>query len=58
MADLVGIDRMLMGSDFPHAEGIAEPAGYADELSGFSAREVRLIMRENALDLAARRPGH
>jgi predicted TIM-barrel fold metal-dependent hydrolase len=57
MAALVGVDRMLMGSDFPHAEGIAEPAGYVEELADFSTREVRMIMRENALGLAERRPG-
>jgi predicted TIM-barrel fold metal-dependent hydrolase len=56
MADLVGVDRMIMGSDFPHAEGIAEPAAYVHELKGFSAREVRMIMRENALLLSERRP--
>ena len=55
MAELVGADRMIMGSDFPHAEGIAEPATYVDELKGFSAREVRMIMRENSLGLSERR---
>jgi predicted TIM-barrel fold metal-dependent hydrolase len=58
MAELVGADRMLMGSDFPHAEGIAEPVAYVHELEGFSAREVRMIMRENALGLSERRPAH
>ena len=51
MADLVGVDHMLMGSDFPHAEGISEPSDYAKELKGFSPREVKLVMRENALGL-------
>lgn len=58
MADLVGVDHMLMGSDFPHAEGIAEPSDYAHELKGFSPREVKLVMRENALALSQRRPSH
>jgi len=57
MAELVGADRMIMGSDFPHAEGIAEPAAYVHELEGFSAKEVRMIMRENALGLSERRDG-
>jgi len=56
MADLIGVERMLMGSDFPHAEGIAVPSDYVNELKGFSPREVRLVMRENALQLAERRP--
>jgi predicted TIM-barrel fold metal-dependent hydrolase len=56
MGDLLGADRLLMGSDWPHAEGIAEPRDYLRDLDGFSPAEVRLIMRENALDLAERRP--
>jgi hypothetical protein len=45
-----------MGSDWPHAEGLAEPASFASELAGFSAAEVRKVMRENALELSLRRP--
>ena len=56
MGDLLGADRLLMGSDWPHAEGIAEPADYLRNLDGFSPDELRLIMRENALGLAERRP--
>jgi hypothetical protein len=54
MADLIGSDRVLMGSDFPHAEGIPEPREYVNELVGFSSDEVRRAMRENALELASR----
>jgi predicted TIM-barrel fold metal-dependent hydrolase len=54
MAKLVGADRMIMGSDFPHAEGIPEPSDYVHELEGFTPGEVRMIMRENALGLSAR----
>jgi hypothetical protein len=55
MADLIGVDRMLMGSDFPHAEGIPEPREYVNELVGFTSDEVRRVMRDNALELSARR---
>ena len=34
----------------------ADPAGYAEELSGFSEREIRLVMRDDALALSQRRP--
>ena len=47
---------MLLGSDYPHAEGLANPASYADELDGFPDEEIRLVMRDNALGLAQRRP--
>lgn len=31
LADLLGIDRVLFGSDFPHPEGKADPITYVDE---------------------------
>jgi predicted TIM-barrel fold metal-dependent hydrolase len=52
LGDLLGAENLLMGSDFPHAEGIAEPADYLRELDGFSPAEIRGIMRENALALS------
>jgi predicted TIM-barrel fold metal-dependent hydrolase len=56
LADAIGADHVLFGSDFPHAEGIAVPASFADELKGFTPDEVRLIMRESALALAQPQP--
>ena len=52
LGDLVGAENLLMGSDFPHAEGIAEPSEYVRDLEGFSPAEIRMIMRENALALS------
>jgi predicted TIM-barrel fold metal-dependent hydrolase len=52
LADAIGPDHILFGSDYPHAEGIAVPSSFADELKGFTPEEVRLIMRENALALS------
>jgi predicted TIM-barrel fold metal-dependent hydrolase len=51
LADAIGPDHILFGSDYPHAEGIAVPSSFADELKGFTPDEVKLIMRENALAL-------
>jgi predicted TIM-barrel fold metal-dependent hydrolase len=56
LKDLIGADRMLLGSDWPHAEGLPEPTDYVHELVGFSAREVRQVMRDNALALTEPRP--
>ena len=56
LGELLGADRLLMGSDFPHAEGIPEPLDYVQQLAGFSREDVRRIMRDNALALAQRRP--
>jgi predicted TIM-barrel fold metal-dependent hydrolase len=54
LRDLIGIDRMLFGSDFPHAEGLAEPLTYVDDLvdAGFDADEIDKVMYANAASLA------
>jgi predicted TIM-barrel fold metal-dependent hydrolase len=48
LTDAIGASQVLMGSDWPHAEGIAEPIRFVEDLAGFSTDEVRLIMRDNA----------
>ena len=54
LADTIGIDRVLFGSDWPHGEGLADPAGYVDELEAFDPDEVERIMRGNAAFLLGR----
>jgi predicted TIM-barrel fold metal-dependent hydrolase len=56
LRDLVGASQILMGSDWPHAEGLADPLTYIDDLQrfGMSNEECRLIMRENGLALSRR----
>ena len=51
LANAIGSDRVLFGSDFPHAEGLAVPTAFINDLHGFSDDEVRLIMRDNAYEL-------
>jgi predicted TIM-barrel fold metal-dependent hydrolase len=51
LADLIGVERILFGSDWPHGEGVAHPLDFAKELSAFDADEQRRIMRENCLEL-------
>ena len=34
LAELIGDDHVLFGSDYPHPEGLADPASYVDELDG------------------------
>jgi predicted TIM-barrel fold metal-dependent hydrolase len=53
LADRIGVDHVLNGSDYPHPEGLAEPAEFADELTGLPAEDVRKIMRENLAGLVA-----
>ncbi|MEZ4290723.1 MAG: amidohydrolase family protein [Myxococcota bacterium] len=56
LKDLVGADRMLLGSDWPHAEGLPDPTDFALELEGFSDAEIKMVMRDNCLGLSERRP--
>jgi hypothetical protein len=43
---LIGADHVLFGSDFPHAEGLAEPTEFVNDLEGYSAAETRMVMRD------------
>jgi predicted TIM-barrel fold metal-dependent hydrolase len=51
LAELIGPERILFGSDWPHGEGLEQPIDFTKELDGFSDAEVRKIMRDNALEL-------
>jgi predicted TIM-barrel fold metal-dependent hydrolase len=44
----VGIEPIVFGSDFPHGEGLAFPAQYAEaQLADLPEDQVRAIMRDN-----------
>ncbi len=51
LRDMIGADHMLFGSDYPHAEGLADPVTFLADLDGFPDDEIRLIMRDNAQGL-------
>jgi predicted TIM-barrel fold metal-dependent hydrolase len=51
LADLIGTERVLFGSDWPHGEGLAQPLDFLKELHAFSDQETAMVMRSNALDL-------
>ena len=56
LAEMIGTDKMMMGSDFPHAEGIAEPTSWVKDIAHFSTDDQRWIMRDAAIGLSVRRP--
>jgi predicted TIM-barrel fold metal-dependent hydrolase len=58
LRDILGSDHLLMGSDYPHAEGLAEPATYIKDLKNFafSDADCRKIMRDNGVALSHRSP--
>ncbi|MCX4093678.1 amidohydrolase family protein [Nocardia sp. alder85J] len=51
LAEVIGVDRILFGSDWPHGEGLADPLSFVDELSAFGPADIRKIMRDNATEL-------
>ena len=51
LRDRIGADHVLFGSDFPHAEGLADPIEFVNDLEGYSASETRLVMRDNGMSL-------
>jgi predicted TIM-barrel fold metal-dependent hydrolase len=51
LAGLVGVERILFGSDWPHGEGVAQPLDFAEELDGFDAGAVQRIMHDNCAEL-------
>ena len=51
LIDTIGVSQVLFGSDYPHPEGLAEPAEFADLLGDLSAEGMRMVMRDNARQL-------
>jgi len=51
LIDLVGPERVCFGSDYPHAEGLAEPLDWIAELDGVDAAAVEQVMSTNMFDL-------
>jgi predicted TIM-barrel fold metal-dependent hydrolase len=47
LAQLVGDEHVLFGSDYPHPEGLADPASYVKELDGLPDESIRKIMGGN-----------
>ena len=47
LVELLGADRVLFGSDFPHPEGLADPLEFVDELEGLPSEDVAKVMGGN-----------
>ncbi len=48
---LVGADRVVFGSDWPHPEGLSDPISFVDELTDLSQEDVAKIMGGNMMEL-------
>jgi len=44
---LIGAERVLFGSDYPHPEGLAEPTSYIDHIQHLPLEDQKLVMGGN-----------
>jgi predicted TIM-barrel fold metal-dependent hydrolase len=51
LIDLVGVDRVCFGSDYPHPEGLYDPITYVDELASLSKPEQARVMGGNLAEI-------
>ena len=51
LKDLIGADRIIFGSDWPHAEGLALPADFEMEIKTFADEEKSGVMGDNVRTL-------
>jgi predicted TIM-barrel fold metal-dependent hydrolase len=56
VVELMGADRVIFGSDWPHIEALPEPLDYLAEVAPFSDEDQERIMRTNTLELNTLRP--
>jgi predicted TIM-barrel fold metal-dependent hydrolase len=56
VVELMGAERVIFGSDWPHIEGMPLPLDYAKELVGFDGAVQRRILRDNGRELNELRP--
>jgi predicted TIM-barrel fold metal-dependent hydrolase len=56
VVELMGADRVIFGSDWPHIEALPHPLDYVPETKPLSDGDRRLVLRDNAVELATLRP--
>jgi predicted TIM-barrel fold metal-dependent hydrolase len=47
LAEAIGTERIMLGSDWPHPEGLAVPSTFLDDLGLFTYDQQRQIMSDN-----------
>jgi predicted TIM-barrel fold metal-dependent hydrolase len=47
LSEIIGADKVLFGSDYPHPEGLADPVSYVDVIKDMSQDKQALIMGGN-----------
>ena len=58
LRDIMSADHLLLGSDWPHTEGLVDPLSFTRDLddAGFTADEQQLIMYTNGKEFVVRQP--
>ena len=56
VVELMGADRVIFGSDWPHIEGHAAAPRLRDRAQGVRRRRPQIILRDNARELNTLRP--
>jgi predicted TIM-barrel fold metal-dependent hydrolase len=51
LADILGADRVVFGSDYPHPEGLADPVSWVDQLEGLPHDDIARIMGGNIAEV-------
>jgi predicted TIM-barrel fold metal-dependent hydrolase len=51
LGDLLAIENVLFGSDWPHAEGLRHPLDFLDDITDLTPAEQKLVMCDNLKNL-------
>jgi predicted TIM-barrel fold metal-dependent hydrolase len=54
LRDAMGVERLLVGSDWPHPEGLREPRAAVADFGVLEPDEQRRVLRENLRELSGR----
>ena len=54
IVDAVGHEMLAMGSDFPHAEGLAKPGEFRALVENLPEDQQRWVLRDNGWSLVGR----
>ena len=50
----IGASQVLFGSDYPHAEGMADPVAFEETIAGLPDDQRQQVMRGNTARLLGR----
>ena len=56
VVELMGADRVIFGSDWPHIEGMPQPLDYLVELKNLTPEQTKQVMLDNVMELNSPQP--